>query len=309
MSSGIIIAIFIILSIIIGFLLFCMYRYYKRKEAVRRHKDIYEKIGYDLTRILSWFFSVEGLLVILIGVIIACLYHVCFCEKEYKNLELLSFTLNISLATLIPTIISRIIAKNHLNEIIEEKIEKELNNFTSSLYNIRRDKGHSCRMSAVLLYQNAMERNNRKVENAIWSIGWASEAITQYLLIKENYTHAQERCIDCMEIIINSYNIIKKPNGNKEIEIKQRDMISVLTMYSLLKYFCYVELVEKAIYKKSEERICVKDIVKTFYSTYKNNCKNKITGHQCRITGMNENFNRNIEAEAEIVINDLESQA
>lgn len=112
-----------------------------------------------------------------------------------------------------------------------------------------------------------------------------------------------------MEIIINSYNIFKKTNGKKEIEIKQRDMISVLTMYSLLKYFYYVELVEEAIYKKSEERICVKDIVKTFYSTYKNNCKNKITGHQCRITGMNENFNRNIEAEAEIVINALESQA
>lgn len=74
-----------------------------------------------------------------------------------------------------------------------------------------------------------------------------------------------------MEIIIYSYNIFKKTNGKKEIEIKQRDMISVLTMYSLLKYFCYVELVEEAIYKKSEERICVKDIVKTFYSTYKRN--------------------------------------
>lgn len=307
----------------------CIWLYYFRKESLKKYDSKYEKIGSDLIFLFSWFFSVEGLLLVLVGATVAFIVVVInnFCNIGSEKLQLTAFTLNLALCTLIPTLISRMVAKSHLDEIIEKKLEKELNNFKTSLYGIRRDKGHSCRMSAELLYQNAEKGGN--VRNAIWSIGWASEAITQYLLIKDDYINAKERVMECLENIYKSYEVI---NGKKN-EIKHRDLVSVLTMYSLLNHFCWVEDMERSVREKQrkellkemnitsgrtepeieteiEEKIKKKvipltNIIQYFYDNRED--KTKVSGYACRITGMNGRFNKKIESEANNIIRNLES--
>jgi hypothetical protein len=308
------------------------YFYFQKESIIKSHDDILYKLGHDITRLFSWLFSMECLLFVLVGATVAFVVVIInnFSELKDGKLQLTAFTLNLALCTLIPTLISRIVAKSHLDGIIEKKLETELNNFKTSLYGIRRDKGHSCRMSAELLYQNAEKEGSAR--NAIWSIGWASEAITQYLLIKDDYINVKERVIECMESIYKSFGLIK---GDKQ-EIKHRDLVSVLTMYSLLNHYCWVEDMERSvreklrktyqkergvtgITKKDEKEkiekeiekevantvIPINDVIKYFYDNRED--KTKISGYACRITGMNGRFNKKIECEADNIIHNLEN--
>ena len=287
-----------------------IYFYFNKDKAILRRGDISYRIGYDITRLFSWFFSVDGLLLVLVGTVVAIIVTlICnFCSlKDGDRLSLTAFTLNISLAALIPSLISRIVAKNHLDKIIEEKLETELNNFKTSLSGIRRDKAHASRMSAVLLYQNAKEITTQaedSTKNAIWSIGWASDAITQYLLIKDDYNHAKERIIECTIYIYNSYSLIDESSS---VEIKYRDCISVLTMFALLKHFCWVYDIETSLDEQLKKGKEIKDIVAYFYNNRENK-ESKISGWFCRITGMNDEFNRNLESEAENIIQSFEGE-
>ena len=322
--------------IVIGVVLIILlvrYHYFRDEALIRHNNSKLDKIGYDLTQMFSWLFPADALLVILVGAVLILVIFVIFnitesCCNENK-IELTALTLTITMSTLIPFLISRIVAKSHLDEIIEKKLETELNNFKTSLYGIRRDKGHSCRMSAELLCQSASaEIKNNKV-NAIWSIGWASEAITQYLLIRDKYNNAKERIIECLESIYKAYKIIKDHKGS----VKHRDIISLLTMYSLLKRYCMLDDIKDSViekkkkeYKKAiEEEGKVKDkdkieeiinkriedeivpieyILQYFYKNREE--KKKLSGSLCRITGMPNDFNREIESEAESTIQSLE---
>ena len=289
--------------------------YYFRKEAMKKYNSIFEKLGSDITHLFIWLFSVEGLLFVLVGVVVSFMViFICnFSNIGEGKLQLTAFTLNLALCTLIPTLISRIVAKSHLNEIIEKKLETELNSFKTSLYNIRRDKGHSCRMSAVLLYQNAKKEDDisNDISNAIWSIGWASEAITQYLLIKDDYNNAKERVKECMTNIFKSYEIIcseeakVQDNDKVNINILHRDLISVLTMFTLLKHYCLAEDIERSAQKEAKSTTTIDGIAKFFYDHREN--LTKISGYSCRITGMKGDFNRKIETEADSIIQSYES--
>ncbi len=329
-----------IISIIIPILIFpitLVWYHYCREEALIKHNNSrYNKIGYDLTQMCSWLFSADALLFILVGAVLTLVVFVIFYVTESSSndnkIELTALTLTITMSTLIPFLISRIVAKSHLNEIIEKKLEAELNNFKTSLYSIRRDKGHSCRMSAELLCQSASAEKKNNVDNAIWSIGWASEAITQYLLIRDKYNNAKERITECMESIYKSYMIIKDQKGS----VKHRDIISLLTMYTLLKKYCMLDDIKDSViekkkkeYKKvireegkvkdkdkieeiinkriEDEIVPIEHILQYFYKNREE--KKKLSGNLCRITGMNDDdFNREVESEAECIIKSLEER-
>ena len=263
--------------------------HYFRKGAIKNHQNEYEKFGYDITRLLSWFFSVDALFVYLVAAIVTLIAYVILNEKTVGT-ELTGLTLTVSLSALIPFLISRIVAKSQLEEIIETKLENELNRFKTSLYNIRKDKGHSSRMSAALLLQNAVKSKSKeeKNKNAIWSIGWASEATIQYLLIKEQYSHAIDRIKECGDYIYDAFSILSL---SEKDTIKSENIISVLTMYALHKHFCLGDIINKAD---------IKQIARQLYlhrdKTY------DISGSSCRITGMDDEFNRTLESEADEII-------
>lgn len=289
----------IIYRLLISLTLFgfiCLILYYYDNDKINTQKkqgmDL-RKTGYDITLLFTWLFSADGLFAILTGailVLIAFFVH-NFSNKNDNQLQLAALTLTISLSALIPSLISRIVAKNQLNDIIEEKLEKELNKFKTSLDSIRKDKGHSCRMSAALLYQIAHNSNDNeeKRTNAIWSIGWAAQAIIQYLLIMDKYPHATKRIEECGNKYIKGANEIL--SDFKVIHIKNEDLISVITMYALNKHFCLGDTIGEADIKKIAEK---------FYS-YRDK-KRDISGASCRITGMDDEFNRTLESEADEII-------
>ncbi len=295
---------YVISAIVTLFLisLICLVFNYLRKDAVDKHKTLFGKVGYDITHVFSWIFSANGLLFLIGGVTIS---FVVFIMTKWNNLttgggsdkvQLTAFTLTISLSALIPSLIAKIVAKNQLNDIIDDKLEKELDKFKTSLYNIRKDKGHSCRMSAALLLQNAeILKGEEKIKNATWSIGWASEAIIQYLLIKDKYPHALKRIEECGKYIYRANNILS--TSPRISSIKSEYMISILTMYALNKLFCFGDTIGNAN---------INQIAKDFYN-YRD--KNKdFTSSSCRITGMGDEFNKKLESEVDTIISSFEKK-
>lgn len=277
-----------------SFGLICLVSFYYDNDKTNTKKMrglCLHKTGYDITCLLSWLFSADGLFSILVGaILLLIIFFICnFNNIKDNQLQLTALTLTISLSALIPSLISRIVAKNQLNDIIEDKLEKELNKFKTSLYDIRKDKGHSCRMSATLLYQNAKRSDSEeKRTNAIWSIGWAAEGIIQYLLIRDQYSNAGNRINECGERIYESYQLLDLPDGNP---IKRENVISVITMYALNKYYCLGDNIGNAD---------IRGIAKVFYLSREN--ESDISGASCRITGMPDDFNRDIEAEVDEII-------
>ena len=104
--------------------------------------------------------------------------------------------------------------------------------------------------------------------------------------------------------IYNSYSLIDESSS---VEIKYRDCISVLTMFALLKHFCWVYDIETSLDDQLKKGKEIKDIVAYFYNNRENK-ESKISGWFCRITGMNDEFNRNLESEAENIIQSFEGE-
>lgn len=287
-------------------------------ERIRRNNgnQILSQIGHDLSKVLEWIFSVNGLFVILVGSVIAIVVFIITKNNNAGSegeLQLLSITLTITLSALIPTMISRIVTKNQLNEIIEGKLDTELSKYKASLNSIRKDKGHASRMSAVLLEQMASthsEHEQRQQDNAAWAIGWASDAIIQYVLIRDVYSNALKNSASCINIIYKATNHIN--SEDKHGIIKPQDLKSIITMHSLIEQYGLIERLareaseqrEKDNFTKAEKNSIadmnnlastLENIEKIFYNKYKDQSHNDIDfSNFCTITGMGPDFNEEL---------------
>lgn len=210
--------------------------------------DLLQDAGEGVAKLLSWLFSVNGLFLLLVGSILALVVFILenqelFKSDEVNSLQLITVVLTLVCSTLIPTMISRIIAKSQLDEIIEGKMENEFEKYRSTLFSIRRDKGHASRMSAVLLEQLAASKDANNdpdlgaKENAAWAVGWASDAIIQYLLIKDNYDNALKNSADCFLVISKAISHLVSSDSLLSGKIKFNDFKTLLTMHSLLQYY------------------------------------------------------------------------
>ena len=319
----------LILTLLIYIVFSIVYFYYYQEKIIKPHRDLFYKVGYDITHLFSWLFSANGLLFLITCTIILLIIFVIIKGKDLGTGEsqFIALTLSITLATIIPSFISKILAKGEIESIIDEKLNKTLDKFNTSLSNIRRDKAHASRMSAVLLCQMALQQKNaadkepddeiieglyqNAIKNAAWSIGWASEAIIQYLLIQETYSNAIERSEELLrEYIYESKKCIEScrellRRGGKQIEfVRFRDLKSLLTMHAIITY--YGEL--KRIKSKEDEKIIIIDNVEDFlkgievifFQIIDNN--EEPVAHDCGITGMRPKFNKEIEKIAEDII-------
>lgn len=299
-----------------------------------RGVNSFHQVGKDISDLIKWIFSVNGLFVLLICAVIALVGFVIQHKGSNDNdvqLQLISVTLTITLSALIPTMISRIVTKNQLNDIIEQKLEAELAKYKSSLYNIRKDKGHASRMSAVLLEQMSESNNTPKDEqtcqnNAAWSIGWASDAIIQYVLIRDDYSNAIKNSAACLNIIYRSaHHIILEDSGKIKSDIKLRDLKSLTTMHSLILQSGIADILqEEANQQRQQEDIIsgnesnvllsheefpsmidsIEIIERAFYQKYMSNPKATpiILSNFCSITGMSAEFNKELNTYAERII-------
>lgn len=308
-----------------------------RQNSIRR---IPTQIGLDLGRFISWLFSVNGLFLLLVGAVISVVAFIIKQSGSTGNnneyeLQLLSITLTVTLSTLIPTMISRIVTKNQLNDIIDQKLDTELLKYKTSLNNIRRDKGHASRMSAVLLEQMA-DSTGRDAEhiqtcqdNAAWAIGWASDAIIQYVLIRDVYTNALKNSAACINIIYKAAKHIKTEQDKIKSNIKLGDLKSLVTMHSLIEQCGLIENLQKeSLEQRSQEQDefsdsedcllpyqkdfqlidAIQNIEKAFYSRLKEQSGKSINfSNFCTITGMSAEFNEVLNRYAERVIMQMQS--
>lgn len=106
-------------------------------------------------------------------------------------------TFTLTMAALIPYLISRTIAKSEIDNMVDEKVGKLFNQKiaeleqanNTSLYNLTKQSAHSARITADML----------KKDNTGWAIGWASQSLIRYMQI--NYNPASGFYGDCMKII------------------------------------------------------------------------------------------------------------
>lgn len=296
------------------------------------------EVGYQASRLLSWLFSVKGLFVLLVFAVLWLVTFMITNAVELTNdgsnsvLQLLTVTLTVALSTLIPTMVSRMVSRNQLQDIVEQQFESELQKYKTSLNEIRKDKGHSCRMSAVLLEQWAhsnMKGDNKTIarDYAAWAIGWASSAITQYLLIQQQYENARKHSAFCLNVINKAASDIEG-NGQR-INIKFSDFQSLVTMHALIKYYNLVlPLQEKAIelrYKDPFQEInqnaivewrsntadfqeLFKKVESLLYSQLEEKDKDFVRSGFCSITGMTKEFNDQLDLYVKEIVKTLKKE-
>ena len=293
------------------------------------------RVEKDITKLFKKVFSLDGLFVVLAGVVVAIVSYLIKRGKYLGNTEtqFLALTLSVTLATIIPSVISRLVTKNQLNEMIDAKIGKELEQFSISLYNIRRDKGHASRMSAALLEQLAEKeaipggnRQNRE-DNAAWAIGWASDAIIQYLLIRNRYENAIRNVASCVNILNKAASLIV---ANESVcIIKPQDLKSLLTMHALVELFDLAGLIESKVeiqrakekYEPSMGGILEYDhkglnlitslniVEEYFYKQLQKEGNSSIDfAHFCTITGMPYEFNEELNKCAERIVDGVKQR-
>lgn len=260
-----------------------IYYFYKRVRDSKKYQFKCYKIGEDLSKILSWFFSANGLLFILaITIVSLIVFIMCNFDSLAKSegkgdLQLIAITITISLSAIIPAVISKILARGEIVSIIEDKLKQELKEYDISLYNLRRDKAHASRMSAVFLFQLASQQKELALgkdsesinkdnlqlalKNATWSVGWASVAVSQYILVRDQEPEADTLCKELMNEYFSKYeNLIteclESYDNDKEI-FRSRDFTSLVIMHALIKHFRYLKSYEETISKL--EKLFVKE--------------------------------------------------
>lgn len=253
-------------------------------------------------RFSLWLVTVDGIFALLTAAIVAALAKVTICGDSGK-FELQTIAIIVAISALIPSMISKIIAKNQIKEIVDEKFEKELSKFNASLLDIRREKGHSSRMSATLLNQMAgvSTSDKEKLQNAAWSIGWASDAIIQYLLVMPHYSNALKRCSECIDIIQRDYDIISgdKKSFTDDIKLHARDLVRLVIMHSLLELLGHNDI--KGIeYSVVDVPDLLQDIEVIFSQHIEGGAT--ISSNRCTITGKPEDFNKEIQEKAKTII-------
>ena len=306
----------VILVLVIFSLLYYIDRW--RKAPIKR--NIFVEFGYHANRLIAWLFSVNGLFIILVFAVLWLVYFMVTNASALSNdggnsvLQLLTVTLTVALSTLIPTLVSRMTSRNQLQEIVDQKIESEIQKYKTSLNEIRKDKGHSCRMSATLLEQwaHSYKESNQTIiatEYAAWSIGWASNAITQYLLIQQQYENARKNSAFCLNIIIKAANDISEEAQN--VNVKFSDFQSLITMHALVNYYNLLSLLQSEANKMREKDTLssnangnvigeaseknldatIKELETWFLKHLNPADKASIRVGFCKITGMSKEFN------------------
>lgn len=249
-------------------------------------------IGY---RFFSKLFSFESLLATLL--ITALVLVIMSIGMPVGDLTTL--TISFTLASIIPFIIGRTIAKNEIDKIIENKFDKRFETITAtyktSINSLRRSNAHYRRIAAELL-NNSTGTNDKE-----WAIGWAAEAIISYILIYDTYPKGKEYAIKCGEIIQSALETIKneeetRDNTNNDIHV--RTLKSILTMHALKsieKKDNFGEIKDKTL-EEIEELLVKKANVKDI-SRF---------SRQCVITDLNdEDKMREIQKEIESILNQI----
>ncbi len=289
---------------------------YYFNEFQSKKKGIFEQIGYDISNLIAWIFSVNGLFALLVCTVIVLVGYMITQAKDLSHsgssdvLQLLTVTLTVALSTLIPTLVSRMVSRNQVHELVEKKVDGEVEKYKTSLNEIRKDKGHSCRMSATMLEQLAHSNINKldTTYYAAWSIGWAASAIIQYLLILPHYENARKNSAYCLNVINKAGNDIKT---DATANVKFSDFQSFLTMHALMTHYNLIlPLQSEAIAMRSddsfesskggvvqwEKQVAAFDdifiaIESWLYNHLEENDKRAVRPGFCQITGMQKEFN------------------
>lgn len=152
-----------------------------------------------------------------------------YCVTQKGNIELTILTVSFTLAAIIPYLVGRTIAKNEVDNIIEDKFNKRFQDiadtYNTSINSLRRSNAHYRRIAASLL---AKQTENDKE----WAIGWAAEAILSYLLIKDTYEKADEYAEECGKIITEICDESFTVSSNSSKDVHERTLKSILTMHA-----------------------------------------------------------------------------
>lgn len=166
--------------------------------------------------------------------IIALVFFTVYQKPEGGSFDLTILTVSFALAAIIPYIVGNSVAKNEVNNIVEEKFKSVERKYATSLFSLRKQNAHSKRMSANLL--NSVDG----ITNKKWALGWASEALISYILISSIYD-STKYVDECINIIKNIYLEIDDNKGkvqginNGEVQgINKRTLKSLLTMHAYL---------------------------------------------------------------------------
>ena len=157
-------------------------------------------------------FSLDFLLAILF---LFTIFLIDYCITQNGNIELTILTVSFTLAAIIPYLVGRTIAKNEVDNIIEDKFNKRFqtiaDTYNTSINSLRRSNAHYRRIAASLLSKQSKEDQE-------WAIGWAAEAILSYLLIKDTYEKADEYAEECGKIITNYNDSLKKEDTDEKAD-------------------------------------------------------------------------------------------
>ena len=217
-------------------------------------------------------FSLDFLLAILF---LFTIFLIDYCITQNGNIELTILTVSFTLAAIIPYLVGRTIAKNEVDNIIEDKFNKRFqtiaDTYNTSINSLRRSNAHYRRIAASLLSKQSKEDQE-------WAIGWAAEAILSYLLIKDTYEkadeYAEEHAEGCGKIIDSLKTEDSKTKNSKDVH--ERTLKSVLTMHAYrrirnFKKFGKIEdqiliEIEKVLWKQhvngnQDEKNCAKELI------------------------------------------------
>lgn len=150
-------------------------------------------------------------MLVLFGALIALVVAVTMGKisiNDDNSTAYVIITFTLTMAALIPYLISRTIAKSEIDNMVDEKVGKLFNQKiaeleqanNTSLYNLTKQSAHSARITADML----------KKGNTGWAIGWASQSLIRYMQI--NYNPASGFYGDCMKIISECLN--KTPSSD-----------------------------------------------------------------------------------------------
>lgn len=161
--------------------------------------------------------------------IIALVFFTVYQKPEGGSFDLTILTVSFALAAIIPYIVGNSVAKNEVNNIVEEKFKSVERKYATSLFSLRKQNAHSKRMSANLL--NSVDG----ITNKKWALGWASEALISYIQISSIYdsTKYVDECINIIKNI--KVTDLKNDDGNGQVQgINKRTLKSLLTMHAYL---------------------------------------------------------------------------
>lgn len=335
---GIYISLSIVGFLLLAFILISLIHYYFRDDAKKWNESTLDKVGHDITRLLSWPFSVNGFLFIILCAIVAlviffiCRSSGCCCGDTINELELTAITITITLAGIIPTIITKILAKNEIDSIIDKRLEKHITNIKRNHDTTLKETAHSSRMFSTVLYQMAEQLkqeadtskdDERKkdlykqaLKKIVWSIGWGTKAISQYLLIKDTYPQGITKFSKeiLTDYIFESQEFIKYCDQKlKDLDIEERpirpsDLKSIFQVHALIKIH---GIFKGDIELKDKTKVDVKNMLEEFEKLLIGivGLDNIPKAQECKMTELDDEDNEKLVEKAQGIIGTAEEEA